>query len=316
MTVKPKVTIKKQAAFPMIAEAMLRGSLTGKLAADAELDLKPILTAIGNGKTKLDLDKIMVAVDAALKPVNGKVKLATDADVADVREVLEQLSDMAPEVANMVVGGPDAPANSEGVPPGNPDAPDPDDNTSPSDLPIENAGENSDPADPDPDDDDEIENADPMAKVIDFLQGKLSPEDLDALKKIMGANMATDNKIPGVTKAAMDAAIATAVATAKTETETTTIARLNAVRAAEEAVRPYVAIKTAMDSADSVYKFALDKLGVKGLDKIHPSAYPALLAAHPLPGKSNTSPKRLTANDADVKSYTTLYGEFDKRLKA
>jgi hypothetical protein len=35
------------------------------------------------------------------------------------------------------------------------------------------------------------------------------------------------------------------------------------------------------DSAADVYRTALKMLGVPGVEKIHPSAYPALLAAQP-----------------------------------
>jgi hypothetical protein len=69
-------------------------------------------------------------------------------------------------------------------------------------------------------------------------------------------------------KAAMDAAISAAVQAAE--------ARFRAIREAELAVAPIVEIKQAMDSADAVYKLALDHLGVE-VTGIHPSAYPALL---------------------------------------
>lgn len=50
-----------------------------------------------------------------------------------------------------------------------------------------------------------------------------------------------------------------------------------AVIQAREAVRPIVGVVSlAMDSADSIYKFALEKAGIDPKD-IHPSAYPALL---------------------------------------
>ena len=50
--------------------------------------------------------------------------------------------------------------------------------------------------------------------------------------------------------------------------------------AAREAVRPIVGkVALALDSADSVYKFALDTLGIN-TEGVHPSAYKAVLEAH------------------------------------
>ncbi len=58
-----------------------------------------------------------------------------------------------------------------------------------------------------------------------------------------------------------------------------TIDRVNAIYEAKEDVAPLVGKLGAMDSAESVYRFALDHLGVdyKG---VHPSAYRALVKAH------------------------------------
>jgi hypothetical protein len=97
-------------------------------------------------------------------------------------------------------------------------------------------------------------------------------------------------------KAAMDAAIAANVTKAVAETRASTIAHMNAIREAERAVRPYVGeIVVAMDSAEAVYRFALDKVGVdhKGL---HPTALRPVLEAQPVPG--SVKPKTTMAQDA------------------
>ena len=61
--------------------------------------------------------------------------------------------------------------------------------------------------------------------------------------------------------------------------------RIRGVAEAEKFIRPWVGeLLVAMDSAEDVYKRALTMQGVKGLDKIHPSAYRALLEAQPKPG--------------------------------
>lgn len=74
------------------------------------------------------------------------------------------------------------------------------------------------------------------------------------------------------TQAAMDAAIQSAVK----ETERATIARMNAIRQAEKEVAPLIGEVMAQDSAEAVYKLALDHAGVdtKG---VHPSAYGAMV---------------------------------------
>ncbi len=74
-------------------------------------------------------------------------------------------------------------------------------------------------------------------------------------------------------KKAMDAAIR-AAADAATRSA---VARMNAIRDAERAVRPIIGdLPVAQDSAEAVYKLALDHLKVD-LAGVHPSAYPALL---------------------------------------
>ncbi len=75
--------------------------------------------------------------------------------------------------------------------------------------------------------------------------------------------------------------------------EARTVARMNAIRDAERAVRPFIGdLPVAQDSAAAVYRLALDHLKVD-LTGVHPSAYAALLrlaadraalAAPPRPG--------------------------------
>lgn len=78
-------------------------------------------------------------------------------------------------------------------------------------------------------------------------------------------------KPPEVTKAAMDAAIATAVAAASAKVR----ADMEALHVARKEVAPMVG-EVALDSADAVYKFALDHAKVDTTG-VHPSAYRALV---------------------------------------
>ena len=112
-------------------------------------------------------------------------------------------------------------------------------------------------------------------KVAALLEGKVSPEDLAAVLALLGDNpagVAGDEPPAGgvlpnppkqplpMTKQAMDAALVAHGATV----EQATIARLNAITVAREAVRPVVGT-VAMDAATSaadVYRFALGQMGV------------------------------------------------------
>lgn len=107
-----------------------------------------------------------------------------------------------------------------------------------------------------------------------------------------------------VSKSAMDAAIATErarSAKALREVEAKTIERLRSIASAEEDVHPYVGkLAVAMDSAEDVYKTALETMGVD-VAGIHPSAYRAVLMAHPKPGAT----QKRVANDASMTSSIT-----------
>lgn len=101
-----------------------------------------------------------------------------------------------------------------------------------------------------------------------------------------------------VDKPAMDAAIAAAVKAADD--------RGRAIREAEKAIRPYVGeLAIAQDSADNVYKTALEMLGVD-VTNVHPSAFPVLLAHQPKPG----SRKPAIAQDAAAaKGFTDRFAD-------
>lgn len=91
---------------------------------------------------------------------------------------------------------------------------------------------------------------------------------------------AEDEDMPeGMDKKAMDAAIRTAVEAA----ETRTVARMNSIAEARRQVAPFVGeIVVAMDSAEDVYKFALDKSGVSTKD-VPPAAFKAMVGMLPDP---------------------------------
>lgn len=305
---KPKINL-----FGLMAETALRTYLAPKLAVDAAVDLTPVLRGLSPKSFDAAAQaRLKVALDAALKPAkSGKAKLAADADVADVQEVLDQLQDMAPQIADLVVGGPAAaaapgdppadggaspedtsPSDKSDIPPGNPDAPiDTDDKAPPGDP--ADTGDNPDAGDD--------------AKILTFLQGKLSPEDMTALKAMLqGGGGAMDTKVP---KTAMDAAIAAATKGVRTQ--------MRQVQDAEREVLPFVGqITVAMDSAEDVFKFALDKMGVD-VKGVHPSAYGPILRAQAKPGQAQARQAPAMAADAAAEtSYSTKYGPALGRLKS
>lgn len=95
------------------------------------------------------------------------------------------------------------------------------------------------------------------------------------------------------TAAAMDAAIKSAVKKAERDTVT----RLNAIRQAEKEVAPLIGEVMAQDSADAVYKLALDHAGVDTKD-VHPSAYGAMVR---MLGRAKAEPRASTlAMDSSI----------------
>lgn len=80
-----------------------------------------------------------------------------------------------------------------------------------------------------------------------------------------------DEKDDKVDKKAMDSALKAM--------ERSTIKRMQSIRAAEEDVRPLIGAVVAQDSAEAVYKLALDHLQVD-VEGVHPSAYRSLVQMH------------------------------------
>ncbi len=103
-----------------------------------------------------------------------------------------------------------------------------------------------------------------------------------------------------VDKPAMDAAIAAAVKATED--------RAKATREAEKAIRPYVGeLAVAQDSADGVYKTALEMLGVD-VAGVHPSAYPVILKHQPIPGAAPRKPA-IAQDAAAAKGFFDRYSD-------
>ena len=284
---QPKeIDMKKQALSrkATLAKGALMVFLKPRMAADAKLNLDPVLAGVTNATWA----KAKASLIDAIKP-----KLAKDASIEDVIALLDSLDGEQPSDL-----GADEPAAEL-------------------DANLDNGG-NSKEDMPD------AVDADPVAEILAMLKGKLSDEDHAAVgEKIRGlvkpaeddfpedlkkgkedkkddepkaadepppfegkpkAADKDDDKDEKVNKAAMDAAIKLAVDAASKAAEEKTIARMRGVQAAEEAVKPFVGKLTlAADSAEGVYKAALEVMGVK-TEGIHASAYKAILEAQPKPG--------------------------------
>lgn len=99
-------------------------------------------------------------------------------------------------------------------------------------------------------------------------------------------------------KAAMDAAIKQAKADA--------VKQMQAIRQAEKDVHPIIGDIAAMDSAEAIYKLALDHAGVdtKG---VHPSAYPALVKMHLKSQQAQGKKAALAMDSAGATEFQQLF---------
>lgn len=301
-----KPALSRKAA---VAQGALIAYLMPKLAADAQIDLRPALAGVNSKNFKAKKSAIASAIKLA-----ARGKLAQDASIDDLVKLLDAVEGM-PEG-----GGEDAeePAldPSAGIPPA--------------------------VAEPDPEDKKEeaMDDDDPVAKIMEFLKGKLSEEDMAALQALLVPQPAAEQPAVGdedpaeqsdeekereaaaaaqdaenddmndkVSKPAMDAAIkAAAEAATKKAVQTQ-----KEIRDAERAVRPYVGeLAMSFDSAEHVYRHTLKMLGVKDAENIHASALPTLLAMHPKAGAKKDVREHVAMDAAAAKSFSERFPHVDR----
>lgn len=118
-----------------------------------------------------------------------------------------------------------------------------------------------------------------------------------------------EDKEEMVSKKAMDAALVSVARTAASQAEKSTIARLNSIRDAEEAVRPYVGKVVAMDSADAIYRSTLTSMNVDVSDVKELPALKAILKAQPLPGANIQRTTKVAMDAKGASSFFELYPE-------
>lgn len=273
-----KTTVLSRKAIA--AQGALMVYLKPKMAQDAKIDLVPTLEGITAKNFVSKRAHILAGINKAVKG-----KLAQDADIEDITELLDCLQDVVPaedEEQDMPVRG--------------------------------KAKDNAKAKDEEPDD-----------KKREFLKGKLNAEDMKAYDAMEDEEAMDedddededdkDEKKPVkkaedeeskdmVTKKAMDAAIAKSVRLAQDEMRQSQ----REIHEAEEIVRPYVGkLAMAHDSAAEVYRTALSSMNVD-LDGVHPSAFKAILKSQPLPGSQQQNPSKIVAMDAKgVNSFHEMY---------
>lgn len=129
-----------------------------------------------------------------------------------------------------------------------------------------------------PDEEQKVAGDDDNESIISLLrEAGVSEEVIAKIAAALSPSVAEDedkddDKDEKVSKTAMDSAIRLAADSAtKTAAE-----NFRRVREAEQAVRPLIGDVVAMDSADDVYRTALEQAGVD-INGVHPSAFPAMV---------------------------------------
>lgn len=226
---------------------MLHGAIAALIAPKLAQDSKVNLTgALRNATAKnrgKDADKVAAAVVKLVTP-----KLAQDEGI-DVSDVVE--------IIRAVDGVEGAPAEDED------NIPEP--GADPDDGMVNDA------------------DGDVLAKVMQFLEGKLSDEDMAALGELVGGGSeepAEDEEPGGEGDEPKPAS-----EIAKPAMDRKAVGRMLAeIRQAERDVAPHIGeVTVAMDSASAVYRLALDAAGVD-LKGVPASAFKAMVALLPKPG--------------------------------
>jgi hypothetical protein len=272
-----KTVLSRKAA---VAQGALVAFLRPKLAQDAKVDLTPMLAGVTQKNFRDRKPKIIQSLKDATKG-----KLAKDATIDDVIELLDQLEEIEPaEVVEAAVNDPN------GLGPEATDA-------SNSDARAFLASKGLSPED--------------ISKVIAMLDGPdgAAAEAMDAAKRAQAdADRLKAEKDKMITKPAMDAAIAAAVKAAEERAAKTQ----RDIRDAEREVRPRVGeLAIAHDSAEAVFKTALTAMGVDIAD-VEPSAYRSLFKAIPAAPTQPRKSAHLAQDAASVSSFNTRFPDAAK----
>lgn len=305
-----------QSRKALMAEGALMAYLAPRLALDAKVNLAPVFDGVTDdnfGQTKAAmLDRLRAAT-------KGKFKLATDERVEGAEKMLEEIDKKEPKAKDSRRRGKDSTAKENGE-----GEEDDDDTAMDAEMAagwerIKDKLKGNDEAEPD------IEAMDAFMKGCDkraadrkardeLPEEKAKREEAEeARRKESEAAAAKDRKsAKDSDKKAMDEAISTAVSTAvanERKNQRDTHAALDDVRSHPQIGR----VSIACDSAEDVYKSALDILGVptKGL---HPSAFKPIFDANRKSGERRESGRRIAADSASGKSLGEMFPDAARLL--
>jgi hypothetical protein len=253
----------------LLASGALRAYLAPKMASDHKMpDVRAMVKTATHANWTEQKPKIVASVQRATKG-----KLAADASLEDLVELLDQLDDdevEATDDATTVDPTDDAPAT---------------DNDALSTF-LKGLGLS----------DEDVAKACEMAKPAPAASDEFPPKDDDKDDDKKKDSKAMDDK--PVSRAAMDAALAVA----RTQARQEAVAEVKAIHAAHEAVRPYVG-EVALDSADAIYEYALKQLQID-IEGVPPAAYPKMLKLARLPGEHKPT---VAMDAAGAKSFSDRF---------
>ena len=326
LNMKPTLLSRKAA----LVQGALVATLRPKLAADAKIDLTPILKSVTAKNYAASIPAILAGLT--------KANLATDAEHAGLRSLLDSLKE-------------EKPAEAEGVAPGARKPGEKDEHAvDAEEEPVEGAEA-------------EGEGSDPIAAVKAFLATKLDDEDMKTLDELVAAiptagSQHEDEEIGGEDeseeggeggasraqgapaeakkasvelkakdrkKGAMDGMV-TQDALNRAIAEATAKERANsrAIEEARRAVRPWVGdLALSFDSAEAVYRHTLKAIGVAGVEKVKDAAaLPIILANKPRPsdhlyntGAADPAYDGAMDSAVGVESFDAMFPEA-KRIRA
>lgn len=279
MATKPFVLTRKAS----VAHGAMIAYLRPKLAQDAKIDLKPVFKGV---TSKNFVAKHKDIVSGLRKAVSGK--LAQDADIEDVVDLLDSLKDIEAEdeTEEMPKAGK---ARDE----------DPDHKGALREFLKDKLSEDDMKAC------DELMDAedgdDDGEKAMDDDETDEERAEREKRDEEAGKDKAKDEE-PMVTKKAMDKAIERQVK----DVEDRVRKNMRELREAEEDVRPYVGkLAMAHDSAEGVYRTALKALNVN-IDGVHPSALKVILHSQPKPN-SNVKTAAVAMDSASAKEFAERF---------
>jgi hypothetical protein len=287
-------TLSRKAAM---AKGALVVFLKPKLANDAKIDLNPIL----DGVTHANWEKKKVQIAEAIK-IATKGKLAQDASLKDLMGLLDMFSasdndgtDESPDADKD--GATDPKGTEEGAEDEDDDEEASDENP---DADLDGAKAEKVTADAE---NDKAEILTKLKALLAQLEGGAADEPPEFPGKPKKPTSEKEKPMGASDKTAMDAAIAAAVK----NSEQNTTKRLNDIAEAREAVRPHVGeLRVAFDSAEAVYKMALDAAGVD-LTDVPPAAYKAMVKMLVKEQTTQTTKTHLAHDSAAVASFASRF---------